>query len=271
MTHPAEVVATPGQPSYLLGRELYKDIKKLHKTGAVYLNDSQLAGLKVKCAGLDLNTGTPMDRGPRFLQLASPDEIETFAKENNLFEEGVALYREDYDKGPIHESRWIMEFYHWWFTPLKEDVPFLQGGPWIFGDSLDSNEGWDVDVNSSWACHFSLRVKDKTKPDIIIYLIHNSPMEDDKFFVAELLCIIRHSYSNVKKLSYHDIAPVTLITGSWRNVRIVQGYVDGINGNIVMRKSETIRLTKDMETNFKGILQIARWLLATPFKESTVA
>ncbi|KAI1642172.1 uncharacterized protein F4817DRAFT_353700 [Daldinia loculata] len=255
----------PNEASVVLLRSLCERLKPMLNT-AVYLSQEQLKDLGVECAGLDLDTGKPTDKGPRFLQLASMSQMETLAEKANLIDMDVV---QDSTENDWHTMRFISYFYLTLFRLVpEEDHPdrqtILQKTPW----SITNFEyiGNSTAEGCHWVVGFALKVSDKSMPDVVCFLGNEEPLRDDEIYTSELWCISRFGGGELIKKEYrhHQTAPVTVVSVSGRSLRVVQGYTDG---RVVVRKSPIYELDSDDETNLSVLLKFAPWFLGHPCRE----
>ncbi|KAI1466367.1 uncharacterized protein F4812DRAFT_465679 [Daldinia caldariorum] len=272
-TKNSQRVPVPSQASVALLYKLCQRLKPM-MTSTTYLSQQQLHDLGVKCTELDFDTGIPADGGPRFLQLASLEHIETLAKENNLIEHcSVNTSFDTYDSW--HTMRAISYFYDYnlfalvpktdKYTASDQDMPHetvLDHSPWKYSDHVTIN-------GLRWGTYFALKLKDNSEPDMICFLGNINPLDDEKIYISELWCIARFSCNQLSKKEHrhNQTASVTLVSGSGRSLRVVQGYVDTNDQSVVLRKSAVIELRGDDENNFQKLLQVCRWFLAQPCKK----
>ncbi|KAI5928081.1 hypothetical protein F4810DRAFT_705973 [Camillea tinctor] len=145
-------------------------------------------------------------------------------------------------------------------TDLKT---MLDLSPWTcrmnYGDYVNGNGfKWTV---------MAIDLHDKSKLNTICLLINSTPFNNITPLLSKIWCILRLSGSKVKDYPEHDLnAPVTIVSLSGRDVRIVQGYVASPADGLIVRISNIIHLNQDDEKNLEGFVQIARWLLAEPCK-----
>ncbi|KAI1655485.1 hypothetical protein F4813DRAFT_367163 [Daldinia decipiens] len=278
-TKNSQRVQTTSLPSVTLLHRLCKRLKPM-MTYTTYLSQQQLNDLGVKCTELDFDTGIPADEGPRFLQLAPLEHIETLAKENNLIEKYIVNTSFETDDN-WHTMRAISYFYtydlfrfpsemdKYKYTANDQDMPYetvLDHSPWSISYEYCDSIRMD---GFHWGTYFALKLSDNSEPDMICFLGNTNPLDDEKIYIGELWCIARFSGSQLsqKEHRHNQTASVTVVSGSGRSLRVVQGYVNTNDESVVVRKSAIIELKGDDENNLKKLLQVCRWFLAQPCKK----
>ncbi|KAI5927925.1 hypothetical protein F4810DRAFT_645911 [Camillea tinctor] len=242
-----------------------------HQSPSPYVKQRYLTRFNVKCTRLDFNTGNPEDDGPVFLKLPPYDKMNAIAQENDFIRDQSVPYVEADLKGSMYEALCVGEAltHKWsgWVPKTMSDGKDMQAlSPWDWcwtvGDRLRTNR-------FEWATLLVYELRDKSKLDTMCVLMNSTSFDDMTPFLSEIWCILRYSVCKVRDHHGHFLeAPVTIVSLSGRDARIVQGYIDpGANG-LVVRMSHIIHLNQDKEKNMEGIVQLARWLFAEPCRES---
>ncbi|KAI1093969.1 hypothetical protein F5B19DRAFT_448140 [Rostrohypoxylon terebratum] len=235
------------------------------KRTATYLEPNDLAKLKVECTEIDFDTGISNDEGPKVLDLRSFDEMDAFAKANNLINNPNVGCLGEYSPGNWYAANYLGEFFVGLvdLEPQADQPTLLKLHPWNISRR---NCYGDVRDIIYWRIIFHIRLPNGSRPCTVSFLANEGPLQDDKLLLSEVFSILLRGNHELKleKNCKYQIAPVTVVSASGRRVRIVQGYADGSKDRIVMRKSRIIDVDGEKEQNLQGLMRLACWVFGSP-------
>ncbi|KAI1760759.1 hypothetical protein GGR53DRAFT_525738 [Hypoxylon sp. FL1150] len=263
---------TPKHPVSVFSRAGLKCLRDSLRM-PVYLSSDNLASLNVKCSEIDVNGGTPKDEGLKVLKLKSLDEMNAIAEANKLINADAIGPFGDYSAGNWHSSYTVALFYR---SLLDEHSEVSVNAPRLLGKSLPEYSPWELSEERTvefvtpsaihWRACLILHPRDKSKPDSMCFLTNEASLKDGEVLSSELWCIFRLGKRQLEKKEYrnHKIAPVTVVSGSGRDLRVVQGYVDGAD-HVILRMSRIINIdNENRQQNLEGLMIIGRWLFGDP-------
>ncbi|KAI1772858.1 hypothetical protein F4818DRAFT_443739 [Hypoxylon cercidicola] len=231
------------------------------KKATTYLDSNDLDWLKVTCTEIDIDSGTPKDAALKVLELKSLDEMNAIAEANELIEDEVNI--------PIVNA-----------PDLSNKTLLERNGSWKVARVHGATDEYVDSLKVHWRVNFALDIRDNSKPDIVCFLANDAPFEGDKLLLSELWCILRMGGAKLigkeklrrdekpKQDRNQEIAPVTVVSASGRNLRIIQGYVDGDKDCLFVRKSRIINVDRNEVQNLEGLMRIACWFLGTPCRKT---
>ncbi|RYC54689.1 hypothetical protein CHU98_g11521 [Xylaria longipes] len=214
------------------------------KRRSAYLTDQALERLMIKCSSLDLNTGKPSDSGEVFITPFPTARIHEILEQTKPWVEwelpsersftrmvsamailtclvGYLYHDENDEKSLIDHTDWDtreMQFYK--------------------GERLYRSERNGTRHGPEWRVIKVLDKMDGRTPHISCLLADDAPLRDHQLSNAEIWCILAMTYRRIQLPQYRNhIIPATVISASDRKIRIVQGYVDGREGCLRVRKS----------------------------------
>ncbi|KAI2606632.1 hypothetical protein GGR54DRAFT_620564 [Hypoxylon sp. NC1633] len=241
-----------------------------------YLSQDDLTRLRVKCTEMDINSGTPQDEGLKVLELRSLSDTIAIAEERGVIDQdGIDASRGPSGCGNWHDACSLRDL----FLPLFDqtshapDLPdkiLPQIGPWKPFKEYRGDDYVD-ESKVRWRVINALDSSDGSTPDTICFIANEETLEHGKIFPHEFWCILRIGAIKLKSKGNenHQIAPVTIVSASGRHARIVQGYVDGPKGYILVRMTGMITFDGDQKQDSAKLMEIARWFLGSPCRVST--
>ncbi|KAI1735404.1 hypothetical protein F4680DRAFT_309123 [Xylaria scruposa] len=242
--------------------------KKLWKQD---LTQEDLKRLKVDCRALDLE-GDGKSEGLQFLepipvqvmrrQMAekTPKDTWTWAPHTLTLDRWREAYflsgylraafvdEDDLDAAKVGETG-IMECYTKWAACWDEIPSYCK----LKGHSKRTH--FTVD----WILH----QPDTAFPHVVGHLCDTNPFDQDCLSSPELACLVFMGIFRWSDPEYrqHKIVPVTLVSGSGYNVRLVHGYVDASAGRVMVYKSPILNFREKKRDHWVNML---RWILAKP-------
>ncbi|KAI1027099.1 hypothetical protein LB504_007762 [Fusarium proliferatum] len=110
------------------------------------------------------------------------------------------------------------------------------------------------------------RLLDPNRPHAICYLADGAELVDDMLLTSELTTLLLMATDTALKATWqkHKLIPVTLITGSYRTVRVSQCVLDAETGSIEIRKSPLITFHKGLLAEWAKYLTLLGWVLGKP-------
>ncbi|CVL07855.1 uncharacterized protein FPRO_05068 [Fusarium proliferatum ET1] len=110
------------------------------------------------------------------------------------------------------------------------------------------------------------RPLDPNRPHAICYLADGAELVDDMLLTSELTTLLLMATDTALKTTWqkHKLIPVTLITGSYRTVRVSQCILDAETGSIEIRKSPLITFDKGLLAEWAKYLTLLGWVLGKP-------
>ncbi|EJT71722.1 hypothetical protein GGTG_10976 [Gaeumannomyces tritici R3-111a-1] len=159
------------------------------------------------------------------------------------------------------------------FSPSLGRWPFMKDTPQSYMDGIYFAIEWVLDYQESGD-----ELEPPSAPHSVAFLACMSPMRDD-LLAQELLTIFRlaiHRFLTSTECSLTStegfrVVPVTLITVSGDNLRVLHAYIDDVSRIINVRKSKIYNININ-NLRVKGREQfwtlILQWVLATPDMQS---
>ncbi|KAI1421870.1 hypothetical protein F5Y12DRAFT_765488 [Xylaria sp. FL1777] len=243
---------------------------------------NQWPELGISCGHLEFDTGkvTPTTaqpaNGQSFLKLISPEWMHKLALSSNL--------HKNYGPGTLHEYDNVNYQNAWRVAnviirclgSVYEDKCLL-----INRTSWNDREPNDFELYKlhtleegvNWSIPWLLQPKDRSLSHVNCFLAQDQSLDEDTLVFSEvwgILMLTALISRGMPEPAQHTtkIVPVTMVSGSARNFRIVQGWVDGDAGKIRINKSPVMSLGNAKPITDKkvwnGVLNILRWLLAEP-------
>ncbi|KAI1382570.1 uncharacterized protein F4822DRAFT_423468 [Hypoxylon trugodes] len=244
-------------------------VDSLHgKALSGFVEETGMANLNVKYHGIDVDSGTPNDGGPKFLDLNSVKEMkELAAKQGNLEQISSQSSRHPYNLDAAEKLGVVYDGWHESIQPVPGEK---QREPPLWKKLTGDHYQYKTD-ELVWRSIFTLRVRDHSRPDTVCFLANKDLFKDNQLFVSELTCILGKAKYG---LAHHEdgkhlIVPVTVVSAAGRLARIVQGYVDPNTFEIMVRVSEIVDIDRTDEENKEAILKVGCWLFGTPSEETT--
>ncbi|KAI0905613.1 hypothetical protein F4823DRAFT_632626 [Ustulina deusta] len=191
---------------------------------APHLTDQDLKELHITCTDLDLSTGKPADGSEIFIRPSSTARIRSILERTKPWLQCPLL--DEKDSAPevaamqIHgclTSALAMRYYE--------------------GERLQRFKIYGTADWAEWRVELLIEKMDGSTPHISCLLADDALLRDDQLSHAEIWCIIAITVRRLREYYKHRIIPVTVISAADRQLRIVQGYLDGRDGYLRARKS----------------------------------
>ncbi|KFH40405.1 hypothetical protein ACRE_089350 [Hapsidospora chrysogenum ATCC 11550] len=267
--------------SLLLSLTTLKRLKSRIRHSKLFLTDSDLTKFNVKCCSLDLHTGEPADGGEQYFKLPSRQDVKALAKEYELHKyDGV----DDSDAFPLsnfNEANFVRILLENQLKLHEHVIRCQESGQPRPPTNLLRRSGWCMrgcdekerfhyfgDNGNQWMAETLLKVEDGSEPHLTCFLIDSTQRRDDSLCTSELWCVLMMcAHQHLRRIQEHRpvaIVPVTVVSGSGRQVRIIQGNADGRNGNISIRKSPIIDFKADKKKQWDDWLAVLSWFISTP-------
>ncbi|KAI1767834.1 hypothetical protein GGR53DRAFT_463090 [Hypoxylon sp. FL1150] len=230
------------------------------------LSSDDLSWLNIKCTQVGLDSGTPNDGGFKVVEPKPLNEMDAIAERNNLINVDDVYRPGEYSTGNFYEASTLGDFFFHEFLEKSDALtkkPLVELGSWKLGPN-ENDEHCTAD-KIGWRVAFTLHSHDDSMPaDTIRFLPQSMPIKHDELLFSELWCILKTSARQLKKneLGPDGIAPVTIVSASGRDLRIVQGYIH--NNKVLVRMSEVVNTDQEDEQNLNQLMKVGAWLLGAP-------
>ncbi|KAK3325243.1 hypothetical protein B0H66DRAFT_547770 [Apodospora peruviana] len=268
-----------------------------------YVDSHLLDKVNARVTGLDLDTGKPTT-GEQFIKPLSPqagadlleqtkpfhlDEPDNFFSELQpcgLFDDSVLT--EDAE----NEARFFFQFIDYSLTRNENEdgfgttiIPHLSR--WgMFQSNIQrltrihpTRNDVEWQVQGVFRCctgplepdSLCTRTLDTSKPQLSCFLSNLNPPRDGELTTGELNAVILLALSQAAKKEYqgHQVFPITVVCGSDRTVRIVQGLVDLPKQAVELRVSPIVQFPRGKDTNWDGFRTLLGWFLGNPVGKTT--
>ncbi|KAI1270803.1 hypothetical protein F5Y07DRAFT_405099 [Xylaria sp. FL0933] len=279
-----EIPPMPTQLSYELTVQTLRSLRK--KVSQSYISEHEMRQLKINCTDLEFDPTVFPPRADALLELMSPQEMQDLAEQHSFSGHRTIGYL-DYTNFNT-AAHVVDQFVHYLNRPEDSqydgdprlwDPMLLEKSPWeLFcpGDSsarlLHCIKPWKEQM---WMVSSFLEIRDGSCPHITCFSINEARPREDALLFSEVWCLLAMgllSFLKPQNLK-HKIIPVTMISGSSRQFRIVQGYANGDKGTIDLRKTRIVDLGEgeedSEEQHWHEFMTFMRWILARPVGETT--
>ncbi|KAI0483973.1 hypothetical protein GGR56DRAFT_2178 [Xylariaceae sp. FL0804] len=231
----------------------------------------------ITCSALDITTGEPADGGQVFIRPLPLSEMRAIDDQHQLRQyDHLSSFHDDsmsnHPKMYWHESRFVNMFFEALLTKSGEVEPqeLLASYPWTIRLPDPDTQLYRLDRKDQWLVLSKIEVLRGCRPHLICFLAQLHPLMDNALSLAEvwsfLALTIHRYYDRGGLFRPHRRIPVTLISSCARQVRIVQGWVDGSQGTINLRKTPILNL-ESSETHWAECLQILSWFMGDPVRQ----
>ncbi|KAI1130602.1 hypothetical protein F5Y10DRAFT_235193 [Nemania abortiva] len=275
---PPPTKGTPHQPSYKCSVNGLGFLKK--RLAKVYLDEDDLAALKIECSNLDFDpTPCPPDAGA-LLNPMPAQKMERLAREYELASlEGTGPFENNSFNEASILNRRIDSYLRRFQQPDDVDCLFLIDNSVYRKHGFSSVEApllgcFRYSLGRLFQVQHVLEVRDRSSSHVTCFLSEDAPLRGDALMLSEVWTILA-----IASLYFHrldsgkfKIIPVTVISVSGRQFRIVQGYADGETEIIHIRKTRIVDLGygEDPEKeHWSEIMTLMRWVLAEPCGKTT--
>ncbi|KAI1422362.1 hypothetical protein F5Y12DRAFT_763195 [Xylaria sp. FL1777] len=250
-----------------LGMSILKALREVRTNP--YIHQKDWGNLHISCSELDINSSTA--HGNKYFNIVSAQQMQKFAQEHNFrrFKDlGPLNYSQNYSTAHMltsHVGEYFMTVHN--DTFLSERLGWFDRRP----DEYEKHKlRYYPKGDLSWQVELLLEPTNKSLPHVTCTLIDDHLHKEDSLLFSEVWCIVMLTLIALRlaKNEKHNVVPVTLVSFSHRQYRIVQGFMDGKKGIVNIWKSRIIHSDKmgKVQEEMKGIL---RWLLATPVGDTT--
>lgn len=99
-----------------------------------YVNEAHLNKLGVKCADIDIETGTPADGGPKLIDLIPIDQLDAITEKTDMHRDNAISATVDHPLSNIHEARFVGYFFLYGLFNSILKAPnksVLDCSPWV--------------------------------------------------------------------------------------------------------------------------------------------
>ncbi|KAH9884035.1 hypothetical protein F4778DRAFT_580960 [Xylariomycetidae sp. FL2044] len=265
---PRKPTASPAtRQTFNVNKHIFLELMQLQCT---HLTIQQLEHFRINCSTLDLSSGKSSDNGPAFirplpiprirqvLELTRPwARRELSTKEGTTYPLAAALEISSYLGGYLLDSEdresALIDSTSW-----KE-----RGMDWDGNEWLSHRKGLNGPNPIEWYVEHVIEKMDGITPHLACVLVDRAPMIDKQLSHAEVWCILNCTSARLLRPEYRNqkIVPVTVISAAGRKVRVVQGYVDGQESRVQVRKSKKLNFEQEDRQNTELILS---WLIGDP-------
>ncbi|KAI1201414.1 hypothetical protein F5X97DRAFT_320491 [Nemania serpens] len=209
-------------------RDIYYHLLKLK---APHLTDQDLKDLRIICTDLDLNTGKPADGGEVFIRPSSTAQIHSILEQTKPW---LRCSLSD-EKDSMPECA-ALEIHSCLIGAL---VMRYDEGERLYRFKVRGTDDW-----AEWRVELLIEKMDGSTPHISCLLADDALLRDDQLSHAEIWCIMVITLRRLLEYCNHRIIPVTVISAADRQLRIVQGYIDGRDGYFRVRKSPILDFSR---------------------------
>ncbi|KAH7325714.1 hypothetical protein B0I35DRAFT_405073 [Stachybotrys elegans] len=278
--------------------------KRVAEQGS-YVNDL-LSTLDIGVTDLDLATGIPGHQQPPFIQpIPAKQLLQCLSKSQPWVRDPDFEPRDPEDNvwdANIWAAERLLYFLHaWLFRSNGSETPLIEYSNWLLHPggpeaqilnrkTYKKNRGWvvwevyyyfrqpskDVKIDRSNSHHW-----DTSKPHITCVVQDDAPLIDGKISASELCAIVWLAGKRGTDARYgaHAIIPITVITLSGSQARIVQGNWNVITGKIILYKSRIMDLgdgpwviSKDGKSRdvHPDLLHLLGWFVGSPVGDTVV-
>ncbi|KAI0421645.1 hypothetical protein F5X98DRAFT_250119 [Xylaria grammica] len=210
---------------------------------APHLTNQDLNELRIICTGLDLSTGEPADGSEVFIRPSSTARIRSILERTKPWLHCPLL--DEKDSAPEVAA---MQIHGCLISALVWGVdgstPLMMQTDWQRrymrydeGERLQRFKVYGTADWAEWRVELLIEKTDGSTPHISCLLADDALLRDDQLSHAEIWCIIAITVRRLREYYKHRIIPVTVISAADRQLRIVQGYLDGRDGYLRARKS----------------------------------
>ncbi|KAI0402968.1 hypothetical protein F4802DRAFT_573237 [Xylaria palmicola] len=245
-----------------------------------YLDD--LEKFRIKCTGLDIRTGKSTDGSEPFLRPFPVTQLtEIFEQTKPWLDCGLEreLERElvgsdmpfKASENPQADARGLNRCISSFFLHSEEsgiEPPMWRTGwrprfmDYTKGERLGRYHASSDVYFPDWVVTHILDKMDEGKtPHVTCLLVDWDLLREDQLSNAEVWCILAVTYRRLRSREYrkHQIIPVTIVSSAGSRLRVVQGYVDGRDQYLHVRKSpiidfETFHLSKPEEAEKMNVV-----------------
>ncbi|KAI0435026.1 hypothetical protein F5Y09DRAFT_337119 [Xylaria sp. FL1042] len=280
-SHASHTFRRSNQESVDFAFKMLKDLKvALNDPKRQCIPKQHWPQLNISCDALDLMTGavhpsTPGSaNGWSFLKLMPPDDMQDLAALYNLRDVEGPGGLDTFSHANFYNADDVAEVVNYCLWSLYNNKSLIQESPWDGYSPDDFEKPKLCSLNRDdirWMVPWFMQPKGSKLPHVNCFLVQDHRLEEDSLLFSEVWCILILTLLISRRLPTdlnYPIVPVTLISTSSRDVRIVQGWVDGEAGKIRINKSAIEHMgegqTMEDQKVYDLVLVILRWLLAQP-------
>ncbi|KAI1287144.1 hypothetical protein F5Y03DRAFT_380567 [Xylaria venustula] len=264
----------PKQPSIPFSMALLKTFKNDLDAYWPYIGENAWEGLRIRCQPLDINNPHAAPGG-KYFQLVPAQLMQTYAQEHEVY-----LTTVDIDASCTCNQNFDTAYY--FIDRLDSSFVAIHNHM-----HLSDRLGWESREPDTFEKHClsyhptgdtafqSITILEPTGgslPHIMCTLSDVHLHKEDSLLFSEVysMLILTLLVLRQPKNENHLIVPITIVSASDWQYRIVQGYVDGKKGTLCISKSPIMHVNRDGQAlaDFEFIM---RWLLAKPTGDTTKA
>ncbi|KAI0141197.1 hypothetical protein GGR57DRAFT_487533 [Xylariaceae sp. FL1272] len=265
----------PQQSGYLFGMKVAGRLRKRFKDP--YLDEDAMEKLGVSCQYMDFDPEPSAQDPDALLALMPAQKMQILAKEYHFSRFHDLDYSDESNMSAT--SRIANRLHSYLFSTPEPDT--------LRPDFLIKQTIWDLrglsdfeepaakvfrdDIKRYWLPSFVLYDRNGTNPHLKTYLEESADLREDGLMPSELwtILVLACSAFNQPEWRNFEIIPVTVISGSGRSVRVVQGWADGKKKVVNIRKTRLVHfgdgLARDKDpAHVPKFLTLMRWLMAEP-------
>ncbi|KAI1121275.1 hypothetical protein F5Y10DRAFT_256669 [Nemania abortiva] len=294
-----------GKASYSLTYNALQFLRRrfAQKASRIYINEGDMDRLRIKCTDLEFDPTLSLTRTGALLELMSAQEMERLAQAHTFPE----AFRHNLDR-PIsntddfHAADSLVGLFVQCLYNVEKASPFLPPVPPCDGwdPELDEDDSlpmlhekspWEIRSPSDsenrllqclkppagpmWMVPYILYSRDGSSPHLTCFVIDGARPREDALLFSEVWCLLAMSWFGFLEPENrkHQNIPVTVISGSCRQFRIIQGYANGETGGIDLRKTPIVDFAEAhadrKDQHWHEFMTFLRWMLARPVGKTT--
>ncbi|KAI5922976.1 hypothetical protein F4810DRAFT_711017 [Camillea tinctor] len=191
------------------------------------------------------------DEGGKVLQPKSSEEIQVYYEARSLFDTtdlAPPSSAGDYSPGNFHCSDSVAAVF---MDVIRHKDPDAKEYN-MYRSSLGQKSNNKID----WMVLFDVCPCNSSASDYVSYLLNDATLKEGKVLISELQCMFSDIYKRLRK--GHKKPSSTIVSGSDRDLRVMQCTFDSDKGFGPMRMSDIIRLDGNEDEIFDKILIILR-------------
>ncbi|KAI1825245.1 hypothetical protein F4861DRAFT_502145 [Xylaria intraflava] len=263
-------VYLPKQPSYTIAANGRRYLKG--KLDEPYIDEHDTQKLNIQCTDLEFDPSSQKDPLFRYL---SAKEMQDYAKKY-----AFPKFSSDTLCDNFHRAEYVFHQLRSCLHSPEEDTntsrTLDQELPCVIRCPLPSRRLQRFKhMDTIWKIEYFVRYND-SDPHVMCLVESEAVLREDALFLNEVWCILylgEHAFLEPKNEKC-NIVPITVISGSGKYFRVVQGYADGqtsasgeVEGSIKLRKTRIVDMGDGEavdEIQQNKYLTLMRWLTARP-------
>ncbi|CCT66276.1 uncharacterized protein FFB20_06516 [Fusarium fujikuroi] len=220
-----------------------------------------LSRCRIKCKDMDFKTGQVGKQTEQFIQPIPPKVVQQWLDETRPPPKERRDIVNEYSHEFPNDNQWEATMI-WRRINAPSNSRFVnrlgeENANWqlkgVLRQHLPNQSNYD-------------RPLDPNRPHAICYLADGAEPVDDMLLTSELTTLLLMATDTALKATWqkHKLISVTLITGSYRAVRVSQCVLDAETGSIEIRKSPHITFNKGLLAEWAKYLTLMGWVLGKP-------